>query len=154
VFIGSGYDHAILHSVFDGSAEGTFFTPSRHSLQSRKRWIAFFERPVGTLFVDEGARKALVADGSSLLPKGVTGFEGEFDSGGVVNIRANGATFARGICTYSSEELLRVVGRDSKEIRGLFPERKHCEAVHRDSLVLLAEGRSRGTKGRPDRPGD
>lgn len=137
VFIGSGYDAAILGAIFDGSAEGTFFAPRQRGLHSRKRWIAFFERPSGTLFVDDGARHAVADGGSSLLPKGITGFEGTFETGDIVNIRANGTTFARGICTYSSAELLQVLGRGSADIRPIFPDRKHFEAVHRDSLVLL-----------------
>ncbi|HNX04323.1 MAG TPA: glutamate 5-kinase, partial [Opitutales bacterium] len=82
-------------------------------------------------------KQALISGGSSLLPKGVTGIEGEFESGAVVNVKYSGETFARGIASFSSGELLRVVGRDSKEIRRIYPERKHFEAVHRDALVLL-----------------
>lgn len=137
VFIGSGSDPSIVERILEGTAKGTYFPSAHKGIQSRKRWIAFFESPKGTLFVDEGACKAVSEGGSSLLPKGITGIEGRFESGEIVNIRSNGSTFARGICSYSSDELLRVVGRDSDEIRHIWPDRKHCEAVHRDSLALL-----------------
>lgn len=138
VFIGSGYRPEILDEIFEGNADGTFFVPQKRGLQSKKRWIAFFERPQGTLMVDEGARSAVVADGSSLLPRGITGFEGDFRKGAIVNIRQNGETFARGVSTYSSDELKAVIGRGTSELKTTFPDRKHFEAVHRDSLVLLA----------------
>ena len=79
----------------------------------------------------------MIEKGSSLLPKGVTGLDGSFDAGSVVNISFNGTTFARGISPFSSQELVRVIGLGTPEIKKIFPDRKHCEAVHRDSLVLL-----------------
>ena len=136
-FIGSGADPAILADILKGRAVGTYFPAGDKSLHSKKRWIAFFESPRGTLFVDEGARKAVVEKGSSLLPKGVTGLDGAFATGAVVEIKANGQTFARGIASFSSAELVRVIGRDTDEIKNIYPDRKHCEAVHRDALVLL-----------------
>jgi glutamate 5-kinase len=137
VFIGSGFDPAIVAEMLKGRAIGTYFPAGDRNIHSKKRWIAFFESPKGTLFADAGARKAVVEGGSSLLPKGLTGIEGAFESGDVVNIRSDGGTFARGICGYSSGELLKVLGKSSSDIRSIFPERKHCEAVHRDALVLL-----------------
>lgn len=136
-FIGSGFDPAILAQILKGSAVGTYFPARDHAIHSKKRWIAFFQSPKGTLHVDPGARKALVEAGSSLLPKGVTGIDGDFETGAVVNIRTADGIFARGIASFSSAELVRVIGLDSKEIRRIYPERKHFEAVHRDALVLL-----------------
>ena len=60
-----------------GQEEGTLFVPQTSRLQSRKRWIAFFHHPKGTLFVDAGARKALRENGKSLLPPGVSRCEGD-----------------------------------------------------------------------------
>ncbi|MBN1403470.1 MAG: glutamate 5-kinase [Opitutales bacterium] len=137
VFIGSGFDPAIVADMLKGKAVGTYFPAKDKGIDSRKRWIAFFESPQGTILTDTGAMKAVLEDGSSLLPKGVTGVDGNFEAGAVVNIRNNGDTFARGISSFSSAELLQVLGRDSDAIRQIFSGRKHCEAVHRDSLVLL-----------------
>ena len=136
-FIGSGFDPSIVAELLKGKAIGTYFPASDKAIHSKKRWIAFFESARGTIFVDEGARKAVVEGGSSLLPKGVTGLDGTFDTGAVVNIRSKDGIFARGIASFSSAELLRAIGRDTKEIRKIYPDRKHCEAVHRDALVLM-----------------
>jgi glutamate 5-kinase len=136
-FIGSGADPAILSEILKGRAKGTYFPAKDNAIHSKKRWIAFFESPQGALYVDDGAKKAILEGGSSLLPKGLTGIEGEFDAGAVVNIKAEGETFARGVASFSSVQLLRTIGRDSAEIRKIYPDRKHCEAVHRDALVIL-----------------
>jgi glutamate 5-kinase len=94
-------------------------------LQGRKRWIAFFHHPKGTLFVDDGAKKALREAGKSLLPPGVARCEGDFAAGDVVRIcDLDGLEFARGIARF-----------DSTAVR----ERKlpKEELVHRDDLVIL-----------------
>jgi glutamate 5-kinase len=136
-FIGSGFDPAIVALLMQGQAVGTYFPAKSNAIHSRKRWIAFFESARGTIYVDEGAKNAVVKKGSSLLPKGITGIEGSFDQGCVINIKADGNTFARGISAFSSAELLRVIGLGTDEIKRIYPDRKHCEAIHRDSLVLM-----------------
>ena len=54
-----GRKKQVLARVVGGEAEGTLFVPQPARLRGRKRWIAFFHHPKGTLFVDAGARKAL-----------------------------------------------------------------------------------------------
>lgn len=138
VFIGSGEVEDILPRILRGEAEGTFFVPGDTTLVSRKRWLAFFERPVGTVRIDEGACKALLNDGRSLLPKGVTGHTGKFDSGAVVVIeKPDGTPLARGISQFGSTDLASFAGRDTDEIRALVPGRRRFEVVHRDSMVML-----------------
>lgn len=138
VFIGSGDDPALLLHLFAGRAVGTFFAPHRLPLHSRKRWLAFFQQPRGTVRIDAGAAEALAKRGSSLLARGLTTVEGFFQSGEIVNIAdPEGRVLARGVCQYSSAEAGQISGKTSDEIRTLFPDRHHTEVVHRDSLVLL-----------------
>ena len=123
--IASGRDKKILGKILSGADEGTLFIAKPNKLQGRKRWIAFFHHPKGTLFVDEGAKKALRELGKSLLPPGVARCEGEFVSGDVVRIcDLDGTEFARGIAKFSAEEI-----RAKKLAR--------VELVHRDDLVIL-----------------
>lgn len=137
-FIGSGEDPAILTRMAQGQATGTFFPPAKTSLQARKRWIAFFETPRGTLTVDTGATTALTKQAASLLPKGITAVNGNFAKGDIVEITTeDGSAFARGIAQYSSEHLAKAIGKKTDELKQIFPSRKRHEAVHRDGLVLL-----------------
>lgn len=138
VFIGSGEDPKILNQLFAGDPEGTFFVPNRLPMGSKKRWIAFFQKPLGSIQVDDGARQALVENGKSLLAKGILGLEGKFGSDSVVEIVDTARRpIARGITHYGSENLVRVKGKSNDAIQTEFPDQKRLEVVHRDEMVLL-----------------
>lgn len=123
--IASGRKKTALNRILAGKEEGTLFVPESKKLTGRKRWIAFFHHPKGTVIVDEGAKIALREDGKSLLPPGVTSVEGEFGSGDIIRIvDPNGTEFARGISHFDSKAL-----RSGKLTR--------TEVVHRDNLVIL-----------------
>ena len=124
LIIASGRKKNVLARIFEGSEEGTLFVAQPAKLKGRKRWIAFFHHPKGTLFVDEGAKQALRERGKSLLPPGVARCEGDFAAGEVVRVcDLNGTEFARGICDFDSDA---VKARQAKEV-----------LVHRDNLVIL-----------------
>jgi glutamate 5-kinase len=84
--IASGRHPDVLAGIMAGVEVGTLFVPHPTRLPGRKRWIAFFHHPKGTLFVDAGARRAVCENGKSLLPPGVARFEGEFQAGDVLRI--------------------------------------------------------------------
>jgi glutamate 5-kinase len=104
-----------LTGLLDGDEIGTLFLPQGGKLASRKRWIAFFQKPAGIIVVDDGARSALCQSGKSLLAKGVVRTEGKFAVGDIVSIHdIAGNEFARGLVKATSGVL-----------------------VHRDDLVIL-----------------
>jgi glutamate 5-kinase len=124
MIIASGKKKAALARILEGEEEGTIFVAQPAKLAGRKRWIAFFHHAKGTLFVDDGARKALRENGKSLLPPGVARCEGLFAAGDVVRIcDLNGTEFARGICDFESAAV------QARQIREVL--------VHRDNLVIL-----------------
>jgi len=138
VFIASGAEPDVLPKLFSGRSTGTFFVPSGLPMESRKRWLAYFQRPTGTVAVNAGAVKALRDGGKSLLAVGVTGADGAFAADDIVNVAGpDGAVFARGRCAFGADEIATAAGRTTDELRTLFPGRKHLEVVHRDHLVLL-----------------
>ncbi len=123
--IASGRKPDALARVMAGELEGTLFVPQRNKLKGRKRWIAFFHHPKGTLVVDEGAREAVREKGKSLLQPGIVRCDGEFGAGDVVRIcDADGTEFARGIVVCDASVV-------RKEQAG------PTELVHRDNLVIL-----------------
>ena len=76
--------------------------------------------------------------GRSLLAVGVTGADGGFAAGDIVNVGGpDGVVFARGVTAFGEDEIPRIAGKTSDELRLLHPARKHLEVVHRDNLVLL-----------------
>jgi len=123
--IAPGRNTTVLDDIVRGRDVGTLFLPKQTKMRGRKRWIAFFHHPKGSVFVDAGARRALIENGKSLLQPGVTRCEGEFEPGEIVSICDDeGQEFARGMIAFGSEEICQ-----RKIARG--------ELVHRDDLVIL-----------------
>ncbi|HWH68166.1 MAG TPA: glutamate 5-kinase [Candidatus Sulfotelmatobacter sp.] len=123
--IASGRKKQAIARVLAGQEEGTLFVPQPRRLQGRKRWIAFFHYPKGTLVVDAGAKRALRENGKSLLPPGIARCEGEFEAGEVVRLcDPDGTEFARGIAGFSATDV------KTKKLQ-------RVEVVHRDNLVIL-----------------
>lgn len=138
VFIASGAEPEILARLLAGRGPGTFFVPNGLPLEAKKRWLAYFQRPAGTVFVNECAIPVLRDQGRSLLAVGVTGAKGEFSAGDIVNIAGpDEAVFARGKAGFSSEEIPALSGKKGDEVARHHPNRKRLEVVHRNDLVLL-----------------
>jgi glutamate 5-kinase len=133
----NGRTPGILVRFFAGEELGTYFLPARDRMAAKKHWIAFTKKPRGKLFVDDGARNALVSKGKSLLPSGIQGVEGGFDRGDAVRLcTLDGIGFAKGVINYTLPELLRIMGKKSSEIEGILGYKYGDEIVHRDNLVL------------------
>ena len=124
-----------LLAAAGGEAVGTRFKPHRERGSSFKLWLRYAKPAHGTLAVDDGAARVLRESGSSLLPVGITEVEGSFEAGDAVEVTANGAVIGKGIVNYSAEELRRVKGMRSDQVRELLPHASD-EAVHRDYFVL------------------
>ena len=138
VFIASGAEPQILEKLFSGRGPGTFFVPSGLPLEAKKRWLAYFQRPAGTIFVNERAVPVLRDQGRSLLAVGVTGTKGDFPAGAVVNVAGpDRRPFARGKSAFASADIAALAGKHGDAVASLFPARKRLEIVHRNDLVLL-----------------
>ena len=106
-----------LDRVLAGEEVGTLFLSTGASLNRRKHWIAYTLRPVGRIFVDEGAFTVLAQQGRSLLPSGVIRVEGKFERGACVRICApDGTEFARGIVDYSGAEIGLILGHKAGKL--------------------------------------
>jgi len=131
-----------LTRLLDGEPLGTLFLPDAEGLQGRKRWLALASRPKGAILVDEGAKRALVERGKSLLPSGVKGTLKPFGVGDVVSlVGPDKAEFARGLTNYTAEEVERIKGIKTGEIERALGYRHSDEVIHRDNLVVLNGGR-------------
>jgi len=124
----------VLRETVAGRPVGTLVRPRSGRLPSRKVWIAFALPSSGRVGVDEGARRALLHDGRSLLAAGVVGVEGDFEADDAVEVFGpDGVAFAKGLTRYSADALRAVAGRRSAEL----PDGAPHEVVHRDDLVVL-----------------
>jgi glutamate 5-kinase len=127
-------DDVLVAAVGGQGGIGTVVVPRHRRLPARKLWIAFAVGSSGTVLVDEGAKRALLDRGVSLLPAGVTGVKGGFEADEAVEIAGpDGVVFAKGLCRLDAAGLREVAGRRTYEL----PEGVTHEVVHRDDLVVL-----------------
>ena len=115
----------------------TWFVPKVSSLDARKRWIVSSIGSNGKLYIDNGAVKAL-KNGKSLLPAGITKVEGKFLKGdNILIVDEIGKDCARGITSFSSEEINKIKGLKSDQIENILGYSSKSEIIHRDDMVKL-----------------
>ncbi len=138
--------HAVVADASDAAAAlagaevGTTFAPSATRLPTRMLWLAFASTPRGSLHLDVGAVRAVVARRTSLLAAGVTAVEGDFVAGDPVDLLdENGHAVARGLVNFDATELPGLLGRSTPELARELGPAFGREVVHRDDLVLLAQ---------------
>ncbi len=138
--IADGKKNGNLSRILAGENIGTLIMPTKNKLTSRKHWIAYTLKPHGQIFVDDGARVAVIEKRRSLLPSGVLTVRGKFDAGEAVSCcDAGGREFARGLTSYSSEDIDLIKGLKSARIQETLGHFSQKEIINRDDLVVLKE---------------
>ncbi len=136
--VACGTKKEVLRQILKGKEIGTLILPKMKTLSSRKHWIAFNLKPKGDVIVDEGAKKAIVQKGKSLLPSGVLEVRGSFGRGDSIScVGPRGKEFARGLVNYSVQELDKIKGLRTGEIEKVLGYKYSDEIIHRDDLVVL-----------------
>lgn len=136
--IARGKMPGIISRITEGEVCGTLILPAKERISSRKHWIRYNIEPEGSLRVDDGAVRAVLGHGKSLLPIGVTAVTGHFEHGAAVFIEdAAGRRIAMGLSNYSSDEMEKIKGRQTPEIHWVLGFTRNDEAVHVDNMVLL-----------------
>jgi len=115
----------------------TWFVSKVTKLDARKKWIISSISPKGKLIIDDGAKKAL-KNGKSLLAAGIKKVLGNFKKGDHVKVLDNkGKEFARGLSSFSSDEISKILGCHSNEIRKILGYISKSEVVHKDDMVKI-----------------
>ncbi|MEH7356372.1 glutamate 5-kinase [Neobacillus drentensis] len=138
VFVGTGTGKEKLADILAGKGDGTYIGgPFQTQMQMRKQWIAYHSHVGGVIEIDDGAEKAILFQGKSLLPVGVTNVIGEFNALDVVVVKnQRGKTVGKGQIYYSSKDLLTVKGLPSEQSK-CYSINKKAEVIHRDNWVTM-----------------
>lgn len=137
-FIGPGKEPEILQRLFAGEIVGTLFLPNKEKMQGRKHWIAYVLRPKGELVLDEGACRAVVGSGRSLLPSGIKEVRGAFSRGEPVHcLDETGTVIAVGLSHYGAADLKKIQGRKTSQIEEILGYKDGDEVIHRNNMVIL-----------------
>ena len=139
LIIANGEHLDILRNILRGEPVGTLFVPKESHLRFRNQWLAFGSKISGKLIVDAGLAKALRQKGScSILPVGIVGVEGDFDSGDTVSVvDQDGHELARGMVNYSAGDVALIKGCKTSQIEEKIGYKHYDEVIHRDNLVVL-----------------
>ena len=134
----SGRIPEVLTALFAGRAEGTLLVCETPRVAARKQWLADYLTPAGRITVDDGASRAMLRDGRSLLAIGATAVDGAFERGEVVSVVGpGGRELARGLVNYGSQETARILRKPTAEIEAILGYIAEPELIHRDNLVIL-----------------
>tara|TARA_Y100000590_G_scaffold36768_1_gene39753 strand:+ start:1696 stop:2802 length:1107 start_codon:yes stop_codon:yes gene_type:complete len=115
----------------------TWFLPRISKLDARKQWIIGSIAPKGEVVIDQGAVKA-ISNGKSLLPAGVKKIKGTFEKGDHVLIKdQNDIECARGLSSFSSNEIEKIKGSHSSKIKNILGYSSREEIIHKDDLVKV-----------------
>jgi glutamate 5-kinase len=130
IVLANGRIKDVITKIIAGEDIGTVFMPKR-KLSNRLRWL-LNSAAGGTITVDDGAVEAIKKK-KSLLPKGIKSVNGSFDAGGVVMLN----TFAKAVTNFSSDELRKIAGKHSSEIKNILgPDKKDVVAIP-ENIVLI-----------------
>ena len=138
MIVAAGREPDVITRLFNGEDLGTLFlSGNKKKIKGKKPWIAFTLRREGVLEIDEGACRALLEQGKSLLPAGLRRVSGNFDAGACVICKSpKGRDVAVGITNYSSDELSQIIGCQSGEICKKVDFHGE-EVIHRDYMVVF-----------------
>lgn len=130
-----------LPGITEGQSPiGTYFEPAKHRLVGRKRWIAYAGLSEGSIQVDEGAARALVDEGKSLLATGVIATVGTWERKEIVRItNLQGEEIARGVVELNCDEVEKVKGLHSEKMHQIISDFEGHEVVHRDNMTLMVD---------------
>ncbi len=137
VLIANGKEPYVIRRIFEGEDLGTMFLPENRSMSDKRRWIGYATNIIGKIVVNNGAKKALLAE-KSLLPIGVIDVINTFQKGDVISILDEDKNeFARGIVNYDSNSCQKVIGHHSDNIAEILGFKNYDAIITRDNITLL-----------------
>ena len=146
----------------------TRFLPDPHPIRDRSFWLLHGLAPHGTLYIDEGAHRALISK-AGLLPVGIVDVEGQFaqqeavrlvvvkrkmsgsearqlsaNRGGVaVDVSSGPQEVGRALVIYSAAEIMRIKGCQSTEIQTILGFADSEYVALRENVSLARREKSR-----------
>ena len=132
--IASGLGKSPIRNIEDNN-NCTWVLPKISKLDARKKWIISSISPKGDLIIDDGAILAL-KKGKSLLAAGIRKVNGKFFKGDHIKILdKNLKEHARGLSSFSSDEIIKIQGQHSNKINEILGYVSKSEVIHKDDMV-------------------
>ena len=136
--IASGKKSNVLVDLSKDEDIGTLLQSREVKLVARKKWLADNLKSNGKIYIDDGAKNALIYEGKSLLVAGVTKVTGNFDRGEVIQcINQSGDEILKGIVNYNSEEVKKIIGLSSDKIESVLGYVNESSLIHRNNMIII-----------------
>jgi len=138
VVIANGSRADVLAGIIEERVPATWFPVHITPAEGRQRWLLAQSVTPGSIYIDEGACRALLEEGRSLLPVGILRAEGAFSRGEIISVRnGQGREIARGIANYDSTDLQRIMGHQSTQLAEILGYDYGPEFIHRNNMALI-----------------
>ncbi|KMK76065.1 glutamate 5-kinase [Alkalihalobacillus pseudalcaliphilus] len=141
VFIGKGSGEDKLVQIIQNQGDGTYLESpqAERSIPTHKQWIALHSKSNGAITIDAGAAYAILFQGKSLLPAGVTMINQPFTRDAIIDVYDEESNLiGKGKTRFSSIELEQIKGLTSHEAKKQIQITKP-EVIHRDQWVRIIQ---------------
>lgn len=143
MIIAASATEGVLYRLVEGEPVGTLFLRKDKAVQARQHWIGYSSRVTGEIHVDAGAARALVQRRTSLLPSGITGVSGTFQTGAIVAVKdPEGRHIANGVTNYDSHEIEMIRGLKTEAIISVLGYKDYDEVIHANNMLIIGGGAS------------
>ncbi|MDR2105051.1 MAG: glutamate 5-kinase, partial [Deferribacteraceae bacterium] len=136
VGIVGGNEPSNISRFLEGEMVGTYFEPKKRSSNAKKEWIKGSAIPKGIIFVNEGAKEAILKH-NSLLAVGVVQVEGKFDAGDIVRVETGEQTIALGRARFDSATLGKIKQKSTSEAAIILGRKEAAIVIHCDEIGIL-----------------
>ena len=127
-----------VEAALAGREVGTWFQVADHRRSNRRLWLAWAAKTRGHVVLDAGAVDAVIRGKKSLLAAGITRVVGQFESGDPIElVDPAGAPVARGLAAYDADDVVRMAGRSTVQLRVEMGDEYARPVVHRDDLAPI-----------------
>lgn len=139
-YIVNGRKGATFEHMLRGDNPGTLFKRQQDPMSNKKHWLRHTLISQGELVIDDRAAAAL-SNGEALTTCGIVDVQGDFNRGDAVVIRSgsNAEAIGKGICQYSSHELMHIKGQQISDIAEAYGYSPITEVIESSDLMILED---------------
>lgn len=140
-YIVNGRVGATFEELLNGNNPGTLFKRQQDPMSNKKHWLRHTLISQGEVLVDEDTVEQLTKHGAALTAAGIVDVQGDFNRGDAVLVRSadSADAIAKGICQYSSHELIHIKGHETSEIAEQYGYSPITEVIPSNDLMILEE---------------
>jgi len=136
--VANGRIEGVLGRIMAGEDIGTMFVPSKPQIRGPHGGSEGVLQ--AQIVVDQGAKKAILEGGKSLLAAGIIEVRGHFPAGATVSVVSvvseDRQEIARGQTNYSSSQIYNLRRKHSKVVRDIYGNSAPEEIIHRNSMII------------------